>query len=567
MGSRWLYCALGILFLTGHGGLRRLAADEIGPKDRPRLVVLLVFDQLRGDYLERWGPLFGQGGFQRLCQEGVWYKNCHYDYASTLTAAGHASMVTGCAPARHGIIANDWYDRVQGKRTASIHNPRFVLVPDLFKEGQAGHKEERSGAWPGNRLQPTVGDVLRQATRGQGKVISLSIKDRSAILLAGLLAQAVYWFSTAMGGFVSSTYYVESPHRWVAEFNQSRPADKWFGQDWDRLRADIDYARFSSPDDAPGEGKGIQQGKTFPHPTTGGQDKITPAFYDAVTNSPFGNELLLSLAKRAIVAEKLGADQVPDLLCLSFSSNDLIGHVWGPDSQEVLDMTLRTDRLVQDLLGFLDQQVGRGRYAVVVTADHGICPLPEISLAQGKKAGRVSTRVLQLQANAFLDEQLAAGQQHEWIEAVVAPSVYLNRRLLAERKLYAADVERVLAQWLGKQPGIQTAYTRQQLGADLPKEDRVGRMVRRSFHPERSGDVIIVTQPYWLLTSYPTGTTHGAPHLYDTHVPLLVFGPDVRPSKPEAAVTPLAVAPILAHLLGIPPPAGNEKTLPPGLVP
>jgi hypothetical protein len=566
----------GLLLPVASLGLALLAALTLQAKppqprpERPRLVVLVVFDQLRGDYLARWQKLYGEGGFRRLQQEGAWFRNCHYPYADTLTGPGHASLVTGCDPASHGIIANDWYARATGEEVNAVRSKRYRPIPE-----PVGAKADTiPGSGPGLRRQPAVGDALHKASKGKARLVSLSIKDRAAILLAALLrGQICYWFSTHTGTFVSSSYYTDRLHAWVADFNRGRPADRWFGKDWTKLRKDLDYAAHSGPDDVAVEGVGFAQGRTFPHPLTGGKAKIGRDYYNALTTTPHANELLLALAKRAIEAEKLGQGETTDLLTLSFSSNDLIGHCWGPDSQEVLDVTLRSDRIMKDLLDFLDARVGRGRYLVVVSADHGICPIPEVARAQGKDAGRVAKELLTEKAGAFLNQTFAKeGERLPWVEKRMGTWIYLNRGVLKERGLESGKVETALANWLAKQPGVQAAYTRTQLTKGPLKGDRVGEMVRRSFDPERSGDVTVVLRPYHLLgpafvpkkdDNYRT--THGSPHSYDTHVPLLVYGPGVRPGASDERVSPLAAAAILARGLGIEPPAGAQEPVPKGL--
>ncbi len=536
--------------------------------ERPRLAVLVVFDQMRGDYLGRWEKLFGEGGFRRLLKDGAWFRNCHYPYAGTLTAAGHASMATGCVPAQHGIIANDWYDPIAGAKVNAVRTERYRPVPE-----PPGDPKDILGAAPVRRRRTAVGDWLHKAHKGKAKLVSLSIKDRAAILLAALLrGQICYWFSTGAGGFVTSTYYADHLHDWVRRFNRRGPADRWFGKDWTRLRADLDYAAFSGPDNVQAEGVGFAEGRTFPHPMTGGKRKLGKLYYEALTTSPYGNELLLEFAKQAIDAEKLGQRATPDLLTLSFSCNDLVGHCWGPDSQEVLDVTLRSDRIVKGLLDHLDARVGRGRYLLVVCSDHGICPIPEVAAAKGKEAGRVSPRVLTTIAGAFLDETFAKGKEPlPWVEKSMNNYVYLNRGVLKELGLERAKVAEALARWLEKQPGVQATYTHAQLVKGVPKDDRIGQMVRLSFDPERSGDVAVVTKPYHLIGEVISGkvdnyrTTHGSPHPYDTHVPLLVYGPGVRAGARDERVTPLAVASILARGLGISPPDGAEAPVPEGL--
>jgi hypothetical protein len=561
-----LRTVLAFLFIASLAAACPAAGPEPGANGaRPRLAVLVVFDQMRADYLTRWQPLFGKGGFRRLFSEGAWFQDCNYPYANTVTAAGHASLATGCSPDKHGIVGNEWYDRAAGKVVTSVASERYRPVPPPRSGAAKGTSKQVSGAAPVWLLQPTLGDALKEAAGGKGRVVSLSLKDRSAVLAGGRKADACYWFSTSSGAFVTSTYYREKPHAWAAQYKRTRPADAWFGKPWVRFRPDLDYARYSGPDDAPGEWLGYRQGRTFPHPMTGGLSRPGKAYYEAVVNSPYGNALLLGLLKKAVEAERLGRRGGTDLLCVSFSSNDLVGHRWGPDSQEVLDVTLRSDRLVRNLLDFLDARVGRGRYVLALSADHGVCPLPEAARTRGKDAGRVSPALLTLQASTFLDSAFPGAASAGWVQAAVPPGIYLNRALLKKRKLDPTNVEEALAGWLAKQPGVLRAYTRTRLLRGGWKNDPLGRQVRRSFYPDRSGDLLLVLKPYYLLSSYFWGTNHGTPYEYDTHVPLLFYGPGIRPGVRKEAVTPQAAASVLARALGIKPPARAEAPVPEGL--
>jgi predicted AlkP superfamily pyrophosphatase or phosphodiesterase len=536
------------------------AADTEPP--RPRLAVLVFFDQLRGDYLTRWHDLFGDGGFHRLEQEGAWFQNCHYDYANTFTGSGHASVAAGCRPETHGIIGNDWYDRAGKKYVNCVEAERYEQVPPAADPDSKLPKP--LGISPERLLCPTLGDALKESTQNKGRVVALSLKDCAAVLPGGRKPDACYWYDPLTGAFVTSTYYRDQLHPWVADFNKRQPAERWFGKEWTRLRPDLDYVKHSGPDDVEGEGTGVFQGRTFPHPFDGGPGQSKRTYYAALYNSPFGNELLLELAKQAIAAEKLGSGPAPDLLCLSFSGNDPVGHTWGPDSQEVLDVTLRADVIVKELLAYLDAKVGKGRYVLALTADHGVCPLPEVSRKQGKEAGRLSAFVVAGKAEAFLQEKFGAKDDLEarWLEAIYYPWLYLNAAQMQKRKLKQAEVEEALARWLEKQTGIQAAHTRSELLAGVRKDDPVGQAVRRSFQGERCGDVGLVLKPYYLLYSRLSGTTHGTPHPYDTHVPLLVFGPAVSAGVRKEPVRPEAATAILAHALGIKPPAKADAPLP-----
>jgi predicted AlkP superfamily pyrophosphatase or phosphodiesterase len=536
------------------------------PTGKPRLAVLVVFDQMRADYLTRWQDLYDKDGFCRLQTDGAWFQNCHYPYAATLTAAGHTTLATGCSPNQHGIIANYWYDRKLGDEVGAVETDQYTLVPDT------GGKS--LGAAPSRRKRLTIGDALLEQTKGMAKVVSISIKDRAAVLLAALQALICAWFNTTSGMMVTSTFYNGgNVPGWLTKFNKERYVDQWFAKDWTKLRPTLDYEKLAGPDDVKYEGTGYKQGKTFPHPMTGGKAEITKYYFKAMELSPFGNQVVLEMAKQAIVAEKLGQGDTPDLLLLSCSSNDLVGHCWGPDSQEVLDVTLRSDLLMKELLQFLDEKVGKGQYLLVMAADHGVCPLPEVMQAKGHKAtGRITPDIFKAKTAAYLDEVYGDGKTLDWVESIASGMIYLNQKTIGKAGLKPEQVEQKLAKWLDKQTGIQKVYTRAELMAGPIQDDPIGAMVQRSYDPERSGDLIPILRPYYLISDSlslkDTGTyttTHGSPHEYDTHVPLLVYGAGVEPGIRKEKVIPQAVASILAEGLGIQPPKSVEAAVPKGL--
>ncbi|MGF1581325.1 MAG: alkaline phosphatase family protein [Gemmataceae bacterium] len=567
----WLACGflgfgviLSVVAFPTVQGARSAPSQE---KRTPKLVVLAVFDQMRGDFLTKWKKYFRKEGFGRLQSEGAWFTDCHYPYANTVTGAGHAGLVTGCSPNKNGIVGNSWYDRESAKTVNCIENVRYKSVPYL------GEKARRGA--PTRRRRPSVGDALMEQTNGKAKVVSISIKDRAAMLLAALRSLLCLWFNYEEGMFVTSTYYSTELPDWVMEYNKSRAVDKYFDQTWRQGRIDLDYFKIVGQDDFPYEGTGENQGQTMPHSMKAGLKKPGPPYYRALANSPFGNDVLADLAKRAIVEHKLGQDSYPDLLTIGFSSNDLVGHCWGPDSHEVFDITMRSDILIQDMLQFLDKKVGRGNYLFIVSADHGVCPIPEYrKLKEKKDAGHVEPRALLAKSLAFLDDKFGNGKKQRWIESGSSGMYYLNQGTLKELNLKSATVEQALADWLAKQPGMLTAFTRTELMANNPKRknDPFFQQVKLSFHPENSGDVMPVIKPYYLPTppinpkkpgAYTT--THGSPHPYDTHVPLLVFGPGVRPGIRNQRVSPLSVAAIISESLGIRPPSGAEAKVPKGL--
>ncbi len=596
------FAAVGVVVAAAFSG----AADEDKPKKaKVKLAVLVVFDQFRGDYLDRWGAHFGDGGFKRLMADGAHFPDCHYPYANTSTGPGHASILAGCSANKHGVINNSWYDRAAAEEAYCAGTPRYEHVPPLPPEKEVAaldpkRKTKPVGVGtPDRMLGPTLADVLKATTGGKGKVFGLSLKDRAAVLPAGRKPDGAYWFD---GRFGTSTAYRDSLPEWVTAFNKAGLAESYFGKDWTRFRDDLDYAQIVGRDDGPGEGLGAgppkkagqpvdatkHQGKTFPHPTTGGVAKAEKSYYDAVATSPFGNDLLLAFTKACVTAEKLGQDDAPDLLAVSFSSNDLVGHAWGPDSHEVLDITLRSDALMADLLQFLDKEVGPGNYSLVVTADHGVCPIPEAAAAAGNPdAKRVSPTALLVGAEKALQDahgpvtvpavvkaELKPGEpapktddkkeRNLWIEAVSAPNLYLNHRQVKAANLSPDAVAGTLAGHLRRQPGVLRAYTRAELLAAAPPTagDAYWAPSKRSFHPDRSGDVVVVTAPFALLDTYAAGTSHGTPHSYDTHAVFLAFGPTIGGGRRSEKITPLHTAAILADALGVNPPANAEYGLP-----
>jgi hypothetical protein len=544
-----------VLLVVLMAALPRAGSKEQPPPApaKPKLVVLVVFDQFRGDYPQRWKDLYGEGGFQRLMKEGTWFSNCHYPYGITVTGAGHATLATGCEPYRHGIIENEWYDRETRALVycAKMPQHRKVGAPPVKEPESKGENKITGYGSPERLLVPTLADAWKDKFADKAKVVSLSLKDRGCVFTGGRKPDACYWFDDKTGAFVTSTYYAGHVAPWVVEFNAPKPADAWFGKDWTRFRSDLDYQKCSGPDDQIGESNVEKLGRVFPHPLTGGLEKPGAKYYTALYTTPFANDLLLQFVKKAIVAEQLGQHEAPDLLCVSFSATDSVGHCWGPDSQEVLDTALRADAVLAEFLRYLDEKVGKGQYLLALSADHGVCPLPEISQQKGLPAVRMQPTELQKRAEEFLQEKFGPMSRGKYILEVSWPMIYLNHRALADRGL-ASEVEIALVGWLKQQKGILKAYTHHQLAARLPGGDGLGAALQKSFHPERSGDILILLQQYSYCSKYLTGTGHGTPHPYDTHVPLMVFGTGVKAEgQRQDRITPLAVPKILGYAVGV----------------
>ncbi len=508
-------------------------------KSGVRLVLGIVIDQFRYDYLTRFEDQFGEGGFKRLMRDGAVFANANYTYTPTYTACGHAAFMSGTTPAHNGIIGNEWYERETGQRVTSVSDKQTKLL---------GGKPDTAGASPVKLNGSTLGDQLKLHTGGQAKVIGISIKDRSAILPAGKHPNGAYWYDGGNGAFVSSTYYFNDLPEWVKKFNREQNADKYFGKTWDRLLPEAAYAR-SLPDDSPFE-KWSYGANTFPHVVNGGEAKPGPKFYTQLEQTPFGNEYSIAFAKAAIENEGLGQDDVPDLLSLSLSANDYVGHFFGPYSQEVQDITLRTDRMLAEFFSYLDQKVGLPNTLIVLTADHGVAPVPEHSQSYGL-GGRVEARTITETIEAALSKRFG---DDKWVLSLVNGNVYFDYAAAERHQASRAEIERVASEAVLKLNGIAEGFTRTQIISGQMPQTMVARSVALGFYPSRNGDLVIVSKPFW-LAGEPIVTSHGTPYSYDTHVPVIFHGAAINAGLYLNPSSPIDIAPTLAAILKINPPS------------
>jgi predicted AlkP superfamily pyrophosphatase or phosphodiesterase len=518
---------------------------------RPRLVLLIAVDQFRYDYLERFGDLFGAGGLRRLLRDGASWTDCNYDHVPTETAPGHATMLTGAWPSETGIIANLWYDRVEGKPVENVRDDSVRLL---------GGGSGEAASSPHNLLASTLGDQLKMATAGRSRVVGVSSKNRAAILPAGRTADAAYWYSTQTGAFVSSTYYFDKLPDWAARFNAGRPADKFFGAKWERLLPAAEYERRAGADDAPWEKSTDKRSSVFPHVIDGGLKEPGAAFYADLDYSPYSNDLVLAFAEAALAGEKLGADEDTDVLTVSFSANDIVGHRYGPYSHEAMDMTLRVDRQIARLLEVVDARVGLANAVVAFTADHGVAPSPEHSVEMGLPGGRVKVSdVLTAVRNRLRARFGKPGDKDttaDYVQTFSNGQVYLNRAALERDGVSAEEAERVAGEAALTVPGISRYFTRTQLvSGSVPPADAVARRVLHGFNAKRSGDVVVIQEAFKYLSDYVSVATHGAPYEYDTHVPLVIMGGGLAPGRYLNAATPADLALTLARLLSVEPPS------------
>lgn len=518
---------------------------------RPRLVLLIAVDQFRYDFLERFADLFVAGGLRRLQREGASWTQADYDHVPTETAPGHATMMTGAWPAETGIIGNEWYDRTTKK---TILN---VLDEDVR---QLGGGPAEKGASPRNLLASTLGDELKLVTAGRSKVIGIAGKDRGAILPAGRAATAAYWYSPVSGEMVSSTYYRAALPEWVTRFNVEQPAKQYFGKRWERLLPAAEYEKRAGKDDPSWETDTPRLTRTFPHVVNGGLAEAGPAFYGDLRFTPFANDLLVSFAEAALVNESLGADADTDVLTVGLSASDYVGHQWGPYSHESMDMTLHTDRQIATLLDMVDRRVGLRNTLVAFTADHGVAPVPEHAAAMKLSGGRLKPAdVMNAVCNA-VRARFGGGEcrdgKSEYVVAFDNNHIYFDHLALRRERLSQEEVERVAGEAALSVPGIARFFTRTQLATrGISPADPVARRVLHGFNAARSGDVVVVQEPFKYLVEYSIVATHGAPYSYDTHVPVIIMGGGVNAGRYTNPATPADIAPTLAALLRVQPPS------------
>ncbi|MCS6885484.1 MAG: alkaline phosphatase family protein [Acidobacteriota bacterium] len=532
-----VFLMLSLLSVGGHA--RRRTAGKV-VIDRPKLVLILVIDQFRADYLWRFSHLFGQKGFKRLLSSGAVFVNAHYPYSNTETAVGHASIATGALPSSHGIIANKWYDREAGEFRESVYDATFA------KEGIYPPVS------PKRLSASTLADQLRLSNNFKSRAYGISLKDRSAILTAGNAGTAAFWFDTRTGNMISSKHYLDRLPQWVEDFNTRRLADSYFGKLWERLLPEDAYS-ISDEDDAPYERAWASNGKAvFPIRVAGRNNRLDQSYYEQLRGTPFGDEYLLEFVKTLFKEEKLGLGEHPDLLTVSFSSLDLCGHAAGPYSQEVQDMVLRLDRVVAELLDTVDKQVGLSNAVIAFTADHGVAPHPDYSKRYHLKGGRLQASELV----GLVERELAKRYgQGDYVLAFINAQIYLNTQLIADKGLNQAEVEEFIGKTLLAVSGIAHYYTRSQLLSHSSLDSTpIGRRVQAGFHAKASGDVLLVPEPFYLISESDEekmGTDHGSPYHYDTHVPVILFGRGIKPGNYTAEASPTDIAPTLSYVLKV----------------
>lgn len=518
-----------------------LSAEDV----KPRLVIVVSIDQFPAEYLERMRKGFAVDGFFNAVRErGAEFVECHHSHAFTITGPGHSTLCSGASPGTTGIIDNDWFDRTSGKTLYCVSDPSVRLV------GAAGEKTMS----PKNLEVGTLGDQMKLASNGRSKVLGVALKDRASILMAGHMADAAYWLDSNSGKWVTSTYYRERLPDYLTAYNETEQAKIYGGKEWGLLLDKKFYDEYY-PDNAPFETNVAGIGRTFPRTLPKAEERN---YERALTTSPFGSEMTLAVARLVATEEQLGKDDDCDLLCINLSSNDYIGHAFGPYSLEVQDMTYRTDRMLAEFCSFLDEQAGAGRWTLALSSDHGVAPVPEHAVMMRLPGRRVPSEHFE-SLRKSLEEMLGkhfgtpAGKT-KYIRHLDSNMAYLDDTLPELAGENFSKAQRLIRDALLKDDAIYSAYTRDELVAGGNSDELFVR-TRLSFNQRRSGDVLFCMKPYYIAGN--TTATHGSPWQYDTHVPLLWIGCGVKPGKHFRTVSPSHLGPTMARLLNVDAPSGS----------
>jgi len=500
---------------------------------RPKLVVGVVVDQMRWDYLYRYQERYGSGGFKRILQEGFSCENTMIPYMPTYTAPGHTSIYSGSVPALHGIMGNYWYSKVLNRNVYCTEDDSVQTVGSFSAAGKQS---------PKNLWTSTITDELRLATNFRNKTIAIALKDRGAILPGGHTANAAYWFDNTNGQFISSTFYMNALPQWVQTFNAKRLPDQYLKQGWKTLYPINTYLQ-STADNKWYEGPIPGEDNTFDHIT----DTITIDKYESFRYTPYGNTITFEMAKAAIEGERLGSSGFTDFLAISFSSPDYIGHAFGPNSIEVEDAYLRFDKEFAAFLTYLDNKMGKGNYLLFLTADHGAAHNTEFAKEHKLPAGILDDAEIKNDLNLLLEKKYGIRQL---VAQVINYQVYLNDEAVVNAKLEKNDLIQFIVQELLKYPGIARAFELAQVEqVALPAPLKL--MMANSYNQKLSGDIQFLFKPQWFDGWGVMGTTHGVWAPYDAHIPLLWFGWNIKPGKLNRKVYMTDIAPTLASFLKI----------------
>jgi predicted AlkP superfamily pyrophosphatase or phosphodiesterase len=523
-----------------------ISTTTIAQLDKPKLIVGIVVDQMRADYLYRFANHYGDDGLKLLLKEGTNFQNCHYNYVPTFTGPGHASIYTGTTPANHGIVANAWWSREEGKRVNCVEDKHSKPV---------GSSPDSKGNYSPIRLKAnTITDQIKLMD-SRTKVFSISIKNRGAILPGGHAADGVYWYDYANGGFMTSSFYANKLPDWVVEYNKARNASTFLPEKWETLKPIETYLE-SRADNYAFEASITNEEPVFPYNLKKAV-KDGKSLTELFTETPFANTLLTDFARKILEMEKLGADEVTDFLAISYSSPDIIGHSYGPYSKEMQDVMIRLDRDLAKLIKSLDDRVGRDNYVLFLTADHAVEPIPQYLIDHKMAAGYFFWKPFEDALRSAVAKQFGEGL----IDDVYNNSIYLNKQTIEQGGWEYVKVVSFVKEFLSNYPHIKQVYSGRELQEKGYLHDWSVK-IAMGYHPEESGDVLFTLEPGYLPVKEDNlkskqGTSHGSAFSYDTQVPLLFFGKGVAAQNVFREVEITSITPTLSLLLGLTKPSGS----------
>jgi predicted AlkP superfamily pyrophosphatase or phosphodiesterase len=500
------------------------------PPAQPKLILVIAVDQMRSDYVDRFAPLY-RAGLKTLIDKGAVFSNAKYRHAANETGPGHSVLLTGADPLHSGIVANDWWDPYLGRVVNVIDDP--VQTP----LGGTGRPSS-----PANMLTFTVGDVMK-STNPRSRVVGVGMKDRSAILMAGRRADAAYWFENAGGNFITSTYYMDAAPAWLTDWNRQRHVDKYAGQTWTRLLDDVGlYEKYAGKDAI--EGERDRTDILFPHPVVAKPPQT--AYYAEIRRTPFADEVLLEFAFEAMKQHELGMDADTDILAVGFASTDVIGHAWGPDSQELMDQMLRLDRVIGRLLAQVHSSVGLDNTIVVLSADHGSRPLVEILQERGLPGRRITPKELE---NVLVSALAKRFPGVTGLVSYFATDVYLNEGVVRRNNLNWKEVEATAIGALLSTGVVDKVYTHDDLRSHARSDDPYLELFKKAFYAPRAPHLNVLLKPGVYVNSATGGTGHGTAYDADRHVPVIFMGRDITPGRYTQESAPEDIAPTLAQML------------------
>ena len=514
------------------------AAKKIGRA--PKLVVVIVVDQMRGDYIERYGHQWTKG-LRRLMEQGAWFRQAAYPYMNTITCAGHSTISTGSFPATHGIILNSWWDRENAKQVSCTDDPKAQTI--------SYGAPVKGGNSPFRLEVPTLADEMRSQLGGKTRVVTMAIKPRAAIMLAGHRSDSTTWYEASVGAWATTSAFAAEPVPFVAQFMRSHPVARDAGK-WTKLLPDGQYL---FEDAGPGEKPPAGWSMTFPHPLGGEPGKATAEFNRLWGESPFADVFLGEMAEAAVTALGLGKGPGTDYLGMSFDALDSVGHAFGPHSHEVQDTLVRLDATLGTLFAFLDRTVGAQNYVAALSADHGVAPIPERMVREGFDAGRISTVDMVDRIEKVLAQVWGPGK---YVARMTYPDLYFQPGVYA-KLLADPAARRAVKETIHGVAGASRVYGSEEFADARGSDDPMKRAIALSFYPGRSGDIMVLPKPYWLFVTNPaslaagSATTHGTLYGYDQHVPVILMGYGIKPGEYFSEATPADIAPTLALLSGI----------------